>query len=98
MTSIEVFGPTIANIIRFCWFACGISFSFYAYKITKEKFDFGLVILCLLGPTGWLFVLFLYLFRPIVNKKSNLKDLMTTLSFVCAVLAILIPFVIIRLK
>ena len=33
---IEVLGPTITKIIIICWFASGVAFNVYAYKVTKR--------------------------------------------------------------
>ena len=91
MTGIDAFGPTIANTIRICWWICGISFGIYIWKITNKKIDIGLIVISCFGPIGWLAVLFMNLCKPIIKKHQSWKQIIATLSFICAILVIIIP-------
>lgn len=71
---IEVLGPTITKIIIICWFASGVAFNVYAYKVTKRTSLSVILLLCLIGPYGWLVLLFLHICKPIVRHRPHLKQ------------------------
>lgn len=86
MNSIDVLGPTTASIIKICWWLCGISFVYYAWKSTNKKMNIGMLLFTLVGPILWLSVLFMYLCRPLVKKHKEWKESLATASILGALL------------